>query len=244
MPWRTAENIDVPVLTFQRYGRGTSAILGVQDSWLWKMDTSISVDDPTFATFWRQMLRWLVESAPDQIDVAAVPGRVGPGESVTLRAHVNDSSFVDVNNALVSAHITSPTGRISEVPLEWSLREDGSYTGKFVAEEAGVYTMIAEARRGRDTTRSNSSSFLADDQGADVEQAELRSSLLRRVAQETGGRYYPMSEAKRLPDDVVFTDAGVTVRDARDLWDMPIVFLLLAMLLGAEWGYRRWRGLA
>ncbi len=53
-----------------------------------------------------------------------------------------------------------------------------------------------------------------------------------------------MSEAKRLPDDVVFTEAGVTVRDARDLWDMPIVFLLLATLLGAEWGYRRWRGLA
>jgi uncharacterized membrane protein len=240
----TETNVTMPILAFQRYGRGTSAILGVQDTWLWKMDASIAVEDVTFATFWRQLLRWLIESSPDQIELAAVPGRVGPGESVTLRALVNDSSFVDVNNALVSAHITSPTGRISDVPLEWSLREDGSYTGKFVAEEAGVYKMVAEARRGRDTTRSTGSSFLADDQGADVEQAELRTSLLRRVAQETGGRYYPMSEASRLPEDVVFTDAGVTVRDARDLWDMPIVFLLLATLLGAEWAYRRWRGLA
>jgi len=237
-------NVDVPVLTFQRYGRGVSAILGVQDSWLWKMDTSISVDDQTFNTFWRQLLRWLVEAVPDQVDIAAVPGRVGPGESVTLRAHVNDSAFVDVNNALVSAHITSPTGRVTDVPLEWSLREDGSYTGKFVPDEPGVYTMVAESRRGRDTTRSVPSALLADDQGADVEQAELRSPLLRRIAQETGGRYYPASEAGRLPDDVVFTDAGVTVRDARDLWDMPIVFLLLATLLGAEWAYRRWRGLA
>lgn len=237
-------NVDVPVLTFQRYGRGVSAILGIQDSWLWKMDTSIGVDDQTFNTFWRQLLRWLVESVPDQVDIVAVPGRVGPGESVTLRAHVNDSAFVDVNNAIVSAHITSPTGRVSDVPLEWSLREDGSYTGKFVAEEAGVYTMVAESRRGRDTTRSVPSALLADDQGADVEQAEMRSPLLRRIAQETGGRYYPASEASRLPDDVVFTDAGVTVRDARDLWDMPIVFLLLATLLGAEWAYRRWRGLA
>ncbi|MGV3709593.1 MAG: hypothetical protein ACO1Q7_12200, partial [Gemmatimonas sp.] len=218
----TETNVTTPVLAFQRYGRGTSAILGVQDTWLWKMDASIAVEDVTFATFWRQLLRWLIESSPDQIELAAVPGRVGPGESVTLRALVNDSAFVDVNNALVSAHITSPTGRISDVPLEWSLREDGSYTGKFVAEEAGVYKMVAEARRGRDTTRSTGSSFLADDQGADVEQAELRTSLLRRVAQETGGRYYPMSEASRLPEDVVFTDAGVTVRDARDLWDMPI----------------------
>lgn len=235
---------DVPVLAFQRYGRGVSAILGVQDSWLWKMDTSISVEDATFATFWRQLLRWLVESVPDQVDIVAVPARVGPGEPVTLRAHVNDSSFVDVNNALVSARIVSPSGVASDVPLEWSLREDGSYTGKFIAEEAGVYSMVAEARRGRDTTRSVASSFLADDQGADVEQAELRSSLLRRVAQETGGRYYTLAEAKRLPDDVVYTEAGVTVRDAKDLWDMPIVFLLLACFLGVEWAYRRWRGLA
>jgi uncharacterized membrane protein len=235
---------DVPVLAFQRYGRGVSAMLAVQDSWLWRMDTSIPVEDMTHATFWRQLLRWLVESVPDQVDVVAVPARVGPGESVTLRAHVNDSAFADVNNALVSAHVTSPTGQISDVPLEWTLREDGSYAGKFVAQEAGVYSVVAEARRGRDTTRSVPSALLADDQGADVEQAELRSSLLRRVAQETGGKYYPLAEARRLPDDVVFTDAGVTVRDAKDLWDMPIVFLLLALFLGAEWTYRRWRGLA
>jgi hypothetical protein len=29
-----------------------------------------------------------------------------------------------------------------------------------------------------------------------------------------------------------------------ELWDMPVVFLLLVTLLGAEWWYRRWRGLA
>ena len=240
----TNTKTDIPVLTFQRYGRGVSAILGVQDTWLWRMDTSISVEDATFVTFWRQLLRWLVESVPDQVDIVAVPSRVGPGEPVTLRAHVNDSTFGDVNNAVVSAHVKSPSGVERDVPMEWSLREDGSYTGRFIAEEAGVYSLVAEARRGRDTTRSVSSAMLADDQGADVEQAELRSSLLRRIAQETGGRYYPLSEAHRLPDDVVFTEAGVTVRDARDLWDMPIVFLLLAFLLGAEWTYRRWRGLA
>jgi hypothetical protein len=64
------------------------------------------------------------------------------------------------------------------------------------------------------------------------------------VASETGGRYYPLASASKLADDVVFTEAGVTVRDSRDLWDMPVVFLVLALLLGAEWVYRRRRGLA
>jgi hypothetical protein len=77
-----------------------------------------------------------------------------------------------------------------------------------------------------------------------VAHAELRAALLRRIAEETGGRYYPLADAEQLATDAMFTEAGVTVREAKDLWDMPAVFLLLALLLSAEWGYRRLRGLA
>jgi hypothetical protein len=161
-----------------------------------------------------------------------------------LRAHVADSAFMDVNDASVVARVRTPNGRDIEVPMEWSLKEDGTYTGRFITEEAGVYALSAESRRGRDTTRSAAGSMLADDEGADVDQAEQRTPLLRRIAKETGGKYYPLSDAKRLPDDVVYTEAGVTTRDAKDLWDMPIVFLLLATLLAAEWIYRRRSGLA
>jgi hypothetical protein len=83
-----------------------------------------------------------------------------------------------------------------------------------------------------------------DDYGADVEQPELRAPLLRRIAAETGGRYYPIGQAARLADDAAYTESGVTVRESRDLWDMPAVFLALVGLLGTEWAYRRRRGLA
>lgn len=235
---------DVPVLTFQRYGRGVAAVFGVQDTWLWQMHASISLEDQTHETLWRQLLRWLLEGVPNRVDVAALPARVGPGEPTTIRARVNDEAFVDVNDAQVVAHVTSPSGRRIDVPLEWTLREDGSYAGRLLAEELGVYRVEAEARRGRDTTRSAPGGLLADDHGADVEQAEMRAPLLRRVASETNGRYYPLAEAARLPDDVIYTESGITVRDARDLWDMPAVFLVLLVLLGAEWAYRRARGLA
>ena len=235
---------DVPVLAFQRYGRGAGVVLGVQDTWLWRMDASIPAEDATYSTLWRQLLRWAVEGVPDQVEIAAVPARVGPGEPVVLRAHVMDSTFLDVNGASVTAHVSTPSGRQVEVFMDRSLREDGTYTGRFIAEEAGVYRLSAESRRGRDTTRSAGGALLADDQGADVEQAELRTPLLRRIAKETGGRYYPLSESGRLSDDAIFTEAGVTVRDARDLWDMPVIFLVLVCLMGAEWIYRRRRGLA
>jgi hypothetical protein len=77
-----------------------------------------------------------------------------------------------------------------------------------------------------------------------MDHAELRSSLLQRIARETGGKYYPLADLSHLPDDVLLTHSGITAHESRDLWDMPVVLVLILILLGAEWGYRRWRGLA
>lgn len=241
---RPGDTEDRPLLAVQRFGRGTATIFGVQDIWQWQMGAELAVEDQTHETLWRQLARALTEEAPERVEIAAVPSRVAPGEPVTLRARVADAQYLDVNDAAVTALVTAPSGRVREVPLEWALAEDGTYTGRFIAEEPGVYALAAEARRGRDTTRAAPSALLADDQGADVEQAELRTPLLRRIAEQTGGRYYPLAEAQRLAEDVQYTESGVTVREARDLWDMPAVFLLVAMLLAAEWGLRRVRGLA
>ena len=235
---------DVPILAWQRYGRGMSAVFGVQDSWLWKMDTSIPVDDVTHQTLWRQLVRWLVDDAPAPFEIIASPSRVAPGEPVSLRARVSTPFFADVNDATVAVTITSPTGTTTTVPLEWTLRDDGTYAARFTPTDTGRYVLDATSARGRDTVQRATSSLLVDERGADVAQAELRTALLRRIADETGGRYYPLADAGQLAEDAVFTDAGVTVREAKDLWDMPAVFLLVALLLGAEWGYRRWRGLA
>ncbi|MCA0374150.1 MAG: hypothetical protein LCH84_00680 [Gemmatimonadetes bacterium] len=235
---------DVPVLAWQRYGRGMSAVFSVQDSWLWRMDASMAVDDQSHQTFWRQMVRWLADGAPAPFELAAQPGRVAPGEPVSVRAQLSTPLFADINDATITTTVTAPDGRTQTLPLEWALRDDGSYAAKFTPDDTGKWTLEAVAQRGTDSVRTAVTSLLVDERGADVAQAELRRPLLERIADETGGRYYPIADAAKLADDAVYTNAGVTVREAKDLWDMPIVFLLLAVLMGAEWGYRRWRGLA
>jgi hypothetical protein len=178
------------------------------------------------------------------VEVATVPARVAPGEPMQIRARVVDSAYAPVSQAAVVARVTTPTGALVDVPLERSPTADGTYTGRYVPSDRGAHAVTASASFGRDTLRSVAGALLADDQGADVEQAELRTGLLRQVANETGGHYYPLSQSARLAEDVNYTESGVTQRDAHDLWDMPIVFLLLVTLLGAEWYYRRRRGLA
>ena len=67
---------------------------------------------------------------------------------------------------------------------------------------------------------------------------------LRRIAEETGGRFYTASEADGLSEDIRFTGRGVTTVEERELWNMPIILIALMGLVCAEWGYRRAVGLA
>jgi hypothetical protein len=68
--------------------------------------------------------------------------------------------------------------------------------------------------------------------------------LLRRVADETGGRFYTAGNVASLPEDLSITGKGVTVQEEHELWDMPFLLLTILGLVGAEWGIRRRRGMA
>ncbi|MYJ38608.1 MAG: DUF3416 domain-containing protein, partial [Gemmatimonadetes bacterium] len=240
----TGDADDRVVMAFQRYGRGRSMVLAVQDTWLWQMDSTVPLEDLSHENFWRQLMRWLVAETPDPVEAAPAQVTVEAGEPVTLEATVLDAGFVEVNGAAVNARVTLPTGETRDVPMEWSVSEDGRYTADFTPDMDGIFEVAVDA--GRDTvTFGNAATSVRVAPGTEeFRDPRQRVSLMERIAEETGGRYYTPETAANLPEDLQFTGGGVTVTEERDLWDMPILFLLLAGLMGGEWMYRRKRGLA
>ncbi|MGI9076744.1 MAG: VWA domain-containing protein [Gemmatimonadaceae bacterium] len=233
------------VLAQHRYGRGKAIVLPVQDSWMWQMHADIPVDDMTHETFWRQMLRWLVSDASGLVSIVAEGGDVSPGETVHLLAEVRDSAYLKVNGGEVVARVTDPSGAPIDVPLRWAVERDGEYRGSFVGEEEGTYSVRAEARSGDTKVTLSDSAFVqVAESEAEFFDAAMRAPLLQRIARETGGRFYRPNDVGRLPDDLALSQSGVTVLEQKELWDMPAVFLLLGILAGAEWVYRRLRRLA
>jgi uncharacterized membrane protein len=232
------------VLAYQRYGRGKAIVFPIQDSWLWQMDASVSLEDMTFESYWRQLLRWLVNDVPSRVMVAAAGDEASPGDPVELEAEISDRTFLKVNNAEAVARVTSPSGNVSEMPLEWSVTRDGEYKASFTPTEKGLYRVDVRARVGTDSIISDPSYVASGEPMTEYFGAEMRAPLLRRIADETGGRFYTGDKVSELAKDIVFTDVGNTVVDRKDLWDMPIVFLLLIALVTSEWGYRKLRGLA
>jgi hypothetical protein len=232
-----------PMLTFQRYGRGKAIVFAVQDSWLWQMHQMVPVEDQRHETFWRQMLRWLVSDVPSRVDmVAAAEGAVNEG--IPLRVVVSDSAYTRFNGAAVSAEVLSPNGELTRLPFEWATDRDGEYTAMMVPGVNGVHTVNVSAVVGRDTIRSTAGYVRVADPTAEYFGAEMRPAVLKQFADETGGKFYRASDVSRLPQDIVYTTSGATEVQRLDLWDMPVIFLLILSVLAAEWMYRRRRGLA
>src|SRR3982751_2520008 len=143
------------VLAFQPYGRGKAIAFPVQDSWHWQMDATIRVDDQTHENFWRQLLRWVVDGVPDVVETRPLTDRVEPGQPVTLTADVVDPRFVELNDATVVAHVTSPSGKKSDVPLQWTGERNGQYRANFNTNETGWYEAKLDATRARQSVGSS-----------------------------------------------------------------------------------------
>ena len=235
-----------PVLAYQRFGRGLSVALPIQDSWLWYMHADVPVEDAAHRTLWRNLLRWITSDTPDQLTVGTSVDRVRPGGTVSIRAEVSDSAFVRRNDARLIARVFSPSGAVREVPLEWVVDRDGEYQASYSSDEPGTHVVRVSATGARPGTPvlEDSTFVSVADLGAEFYGAEMRRPLLQRIADETGGKFYTPATMSRLPEDIALNRRGVTVINQMDLWDMPIVLVLLIGLLGGEWAYRRHRGLA
>jgi uncharacterized membrane protein len=233
-----------PMLIFQRYGRGKTFAFLPQDSWNWQMDAKIAVDDLTHENFWRQLLRWLVDGVPDQVEPALTTERVEPGEGAILTANVVDPSFVELNDAAVMATVTAPDGTISDVPMSWDGEHAGQYQATVPTKAPGWYEAKIDATRAGKSVGSAVTHFRAAPGDAEYFDATMHAGTLRRIADDTGGRFYDASNTATLAEDLRYTGRGVTTVEEHELWHMPIVLLLLVGLLCAEWGYRRVVGLA
>ena len=230
----------LPLLITESYGHGRTAILATGGTWRWQMSEALG--DLSHDLFWQQLLRWLVAESPGAV-VASTPERLLMDEGrVALRAQVRDKQFQQTTNAHVTAHIVGPQETNAFLDLTPSGSTPGLYEAEWTAEKAGTYLAEVTAESpggqpqelGRDVV-----TFQREDGVAENFHTEQNRRLLEQLASDTGGRYWTPSELKNLPGDVSYSEAGISVRNTKELWDTPVIFLLLLGLPITEWLLRR-----
>jgi uncharacterized membrane protein len=233
----TAGGRKFPMLITENYGRGRTAILATSGTWRWQMSQPLG--DTTHNMFWQQLLRWLVSDTPGHV-VASVPNQILFDDGhIRLSADVRDKEYAPASDAQVQAHIIGPGGISAMVDMTPLQDTPGSFQADWTAEKPGSYVAEVTAQKGGEEIGRDVVNFQRSDGVAENFHTEQNRDLLERLSSQTGGRYWRPEEISKLAEQIPFSEAGITVRQTKELWDLPAVFLMLIALRFAEWLLRR-----
>ncbi len=227
----------LPLLTLQNYGRGRVAMLATGATWKWQMLQDSK--DQTHETFWRQMARFLVESTPGRSQLALESSSFSDRRQVKARFEVRDRNYLPAPEASVEMRLIAPSGANSILTAQPDPGEANVFTTTFEAPETGTYVLEAVARDDTGEIGRDALNFLREDGVEENFGTEQNRELLERLARETGGRYWRPSSTGGIAEAISLSEAGISVKEIRDLWDAPAALLLLAGLKTASWLLRR-----
>jgi uncharacterized membrane protein len=239
----TPEGRKLPLLVTESFGHGRTAIMSTGGSWRWQMSSPLG--DTAHDLFWQQLLRWVVSDTPGRV-TASVPAQVLLDNSaVTLTAEVRDQQYNSAPDARVEAHILGPSGVSALVEMTPVADTPGQFQGAWSAPKTGAYLTEITAQHTDPDSRTLKElgrdviTFQRMDGVAENFHTEQNRELLERLAAQTGGQYWKPAGLDKLAGSIPFSEAGVTMRETRDLWDLPLVFLVLVLLRFSEWWLRR-----
>jgi uncharacterized membrane protein len=226
-----------PLLVTENYGRGRTAVFATSGSWRWKM--WLDHADKTHATFWQQMFRYLVTDTPGQVTATTPKSVLSDDTHVPIRVEVRDKEYKPLNTAKVQARFLSPDGTSSTLELAPVPSEEGIYAGEWTAEKPGTYVAEILAGQEQEQVGTDVLNFRREDGVAENFHVGQNKELLQKLSDQTGGRYFTPDQASKLGSEISYSEAGITSRETRDLWDMPILFLLAIGIRAGEWLLRR-----
>ncbi len=239
----TPEGHKLPLLITESFGRGRTGIMATGGSWRWQMSSPLG--DTAHDLFWQQLLRWVVSDTPGHVTASVPAQMLLDNGTTTITADVRDPQYNPAPDAKVEAHILGPSGVSALVELTPVPDNPGQFQATWNAPTVGSYLTEVTAQRadakagkpqelGRDVLTFQRMNGVAENF-----HTEQNRELLEHLAEQTGGKYWTSPELSKLAAAIPYSEAGVTVRETRELWNLPLVFLILVLLRFSEWWLRR-----
>jgi len=229
-----------PLLVQQRYGLGNAYVLATGGTWRWQMQ--LPHEDQRHETFWRQLLQAAATTAPQPVTLTSERVFYGDESTVRLRADVRDKSFEPAGDATVNLEVSDGLGPPTLIEMTPVPGERGAYEASYETTHGGVFRFEANAQVGEESLGRARFAVRREDGVIEHYRVQQNRPLLERLAAATGGSYFAVADLDGLPEAVSFSDAGSVERQVLDLWNMPIVFLLLLLLKAGEWLLRLYWG--
>ena len=230
------------LIATHNYNAGRVMVFTPHTSWRWQMFKE-SLDDDSHERFWRQVARWLTTAPKEHIKLDITKTTYTLKEPVVIEVTATDEQFQLTNNAKIRAVIIDEAGKRKKLKLEQVLGEDGRYTARFIPNRYGEYTVTAAGTLGGEHLGEQQTLFEVKASYAEFSNTELNVALLKTLAEGSGGKYYAMEKAPQLVNQIPIVESATSKITDVDIWDIPLIFGAVIVLLGFEWFLRKRGGL-
>jgi uncharacterized membrane protein len=232
----------VPLLVGQNYGRGATYILATASTMRWQMQ--LPPTDLRHEMFWRQLLHILADRAPSRVSLTSERTVYNDERRVELQAELRNEEFEPINDARVELLVAPERDPAFVQVMQPSGKNDGRYVATIEAPSTGLYRidMTAQTPNAGDEAALTATTHVRREDGVLENFAtQQHRAVLERIADVTGGRYWTLDQLDGLAAAIPYSKAGIVERQTLDLWNLPIVFIVLLLLKLSEWLLRlRW----
>ncbi|MEM9479387.1 MAG: hypothetical protein AAGA58_07020 [Verrucomicrobiota bacterium] len=228
-----------PLVVTGYYGGGRTVFLGIDGTWRWR---TLGDDAEYFHRFWVQAIRYLAEgralAGKRRGSLEADRSRYLIGDRVQLTARLRQATFEPWKSESVTGALTVPGQDSVDLSFSPVPNEPGTYQANLTADRTGEYKVAITLEDGEEVTVD--ARFRAELPIRETRDTWLDETLLTRVAEETGGKYFQIHQLEELVAALPNRIRRLETRSQPiPLWDTNRILFLLVGLLGIEWALRK-----
>jgi uncharacterized membrane protein len=245
---KTEQGIAMPVLIVQQIGEGRVMAMTSGSTWRWSFENiGKGGSDQYYLQFWRQAVRWLTK-APELRLVKLKTNKkdYDRGEDVNIEVTVLNESYQPLNEAELRLTLQKTDGTTQELSLFRSESTDGLFQTMTRPDQPGIYRLKVSAKYDGKLLGEDQQIVEVSTSDLELENPGLNSNFLKTLSDLTSGAYSHISsenEVKARFDLKLPMKVETTEVNNVDLWDNPLSFALIFLLLCGEWFVRKRAGM-
>jgi hypothetical protein len=228
-----------PIFAVQYYGSGTTMFSAVDETWRWRA----GVGDRYFYRFWGQAIRYLSTGRllkTKRYSLSTDRSEYYIGEKVRLSAKVLDRDLKPSGEKTQPVHVEMPDGTRTTIKLQAIPGRPGHFEGVLGALKIGNYKAwigLKKAKRGEELAFK---AFQVKVPAREFIDPKMDEKALRLMATLSGGAYFDIFEAARLPEKVEPVIERIShPGEEEELWDKWYLIAAVAGLIIIEWILRK-----
>lgn len=220
-----------PVLAMHRFGAGLVMYMGTDNFWRWRK----TAGDKHHTALWLQLIQRLalprLTDFTRDYQLSVNRKLYSSGDRVRVSARLFGETGTQAGTLAIRYQPTG--GEENRMELKLSPDDNRTYAGEFVASAPGQYRLFLE-----DHT-NGVRHFAVRDHNLERTRTAMNEPLLRSLATKTGGAFFREEDLAQLPDRIPALMRTVTLRSERELWSSLPYFLLMLLVVTAEWIIRK-----